>query len=464
MQLLQLRQVSFNYQATKTSLFDELEFTIARGDCQLIYGYTGSGKSSLLKLILGILVPPLSGERICAPNLAFGVVMQDPNVQLLRQTLGAEVAFALENLGVDPAKMHGQVTKALRQVGLFVSLETPVLQLSLGQRYRLMIAAQLVLQPDILLLDEPWAQLDNQGVRELSDLIVELKSQGMAIVIVEHHKTAFTGCATHRWQLQNGKLSPYQQGDQNPPIAIVDSRLVATTDSTSQPLIYSNGFKLRFGRKNLLLETDELTLYAGEIVGLIGDNGTGKSTLLKCLAGIQADVDHLDVKVLNKRPKLGIYGHRLALLHQRPSRQLFETTVIEEMQFSLKRYGFPIDRAIGMLARLGLTTLAQVSPHKLSYGQQHLIALASLACLHPKILLLDDPFAGLDNASFAKVAQLILDLSEQGTSVVIASHRSLGQFPLDKVWHISQKCLKSYLASEFVDGRYQGEQDYARVG
>ena len=464
MQLFQLRQVSFNYQTAISSLFDELEFTLARGDCQLIYGCTGSGKSSLLKLILGILAPPQSGQRICAPNLTFGVVMQDPNVQLLRQTLGAEVAFALENLGVDPSKMHAQVTKALRLVGLFISLETPVAQLSLGQRYRLMIAAQLVLQPDILLLDEPWAQLDNQGVLELSHLIDELKSQGMAIVIVEHHKTAFTACATHRWQLQNGSLIPYQQGGERQPIAIVDSRLVTKASGASTPLIYSRGFKLRFGRKNLLLETDELALYSGEIVGLIGDNGTGKSTLLKSLAGIQADVDHLDVKVLGKRPKLGVYGHALALLHQRPSRQLFETTVIEEMQFSLKRYGFPLERAIDMLARLGLTTLTQVSPHKLSYGQQHLIALASLACLQPQILLLDDPFAGLDNASFAKVAHLILDLSQQGTAVVIASHRPLGQFPLDKIWHISQKYLQSCLPTEFVDGHYQGEQGYVRVG
>jgi energy-coupling factor transport system ATP-binding protein len=134
------------------------------------------------------------------------------------------------------------------------------------------------------------------------------------------------------------------------------------------------------------------------------------------------------------------------------------------MQFSLKRYGFPLERAIDMLARLGLTTLAQVSPHKLSYGQQHLVALASLACLQPKILLLDDPFAGLDNASFAKVAHLILDLSQQGTAVVIASHRALGQFPLDKIWHIRQKCLQTCLPSEFIDGHYQGDQDYARVG
>ncbi|QYJ86060.1 energy-coupling factor ABC transporter ATP-binding protein [Shewanella mesophila] len=462
MPLLQLRQVSFNYQAASSSLFDDLEFTLARGDCQLIYGYTGSGKSSLIKLILGILAS--SGERICAPNLSFGVVMQDPNVQLLRQTLGAEVAFALENLGVDPVKMHGEVIKALRQVGLFISLETPVVQLSLGQRYRLMIAAQLVLQPDILLLDEPWAQLDNQGVRELSHLIVELKSQGMAIVIVEHHKTAFTACATHRWQLQSGSLIPYQQGEERQSLAIVDSRLVTKASGANMPLISSRGFKLRFGKKKFLLETEQLILHAGEIVGLIGDNGTGKSTLLKCLAGIQADVEHLDVKVLGKRPKLGIYGHSLALLHQRPSRQLFETTVIEEMQFSLKRYGFPLERAIDMLARLGLTTLAEESPHKLSYGQQHLIALASLACLQPQILLLDDPFAGLDNASFAKVAHLILDLSQQGTGVVIASHRPLGQFPLDKIWHISQKCLQTCLPAEFVDDHYRGDQGYARVG
>lgn len=462
MQLLQLRQISFHYQTAAKPLFDDLDFTLNAGDCQMIHGHTGSGKSTLLKLILGVMERPFAGERHCAPQLCLGVVMQDPNVQLLRQTLGAEVAFALENLGVAATGMHAQVSQALRKVGLFISLETPIETLSLGQRYRLMIAAQLVLQPDILLLDEPWAQLDNQGVQELTVLLAQLQQSGMAIVIVEHHKRAFSSCVTHRWLLDAGQLHPYQENDaelEPALLGITGGRTKPNTSAMQAPVIHAAPFKVGFSGQPLLFQSAALRLYPGEIVALTGDNGTGKSTLLKCLAGIQADVGNLGISVLNQRPKLGVYGHQLALLHQRPSRQLFESSVIEEMQFSLKRYGLPLERAPQMLARLGLSALASQSPHQLSYGQQHLVALASLACLQPQILLLDDPFAGLDSGFFCQVAKLILTLSEQGCAIVLASHRPLDLLPIDQVWHISDKRMQCFAG----DGLTQNEA-YSRVG
>lgn len=461
MQLLQLRQISFHYQTAAKPLFDNLDFTIKAGDCQMIHGHTGSGKSTLLKLILGVMERPFVGDRHCASPLCLGVVMQDPNVQLLRQTLGAEVAFALENLGVAAQDMHAQVSQALRNVGLFISLETPIETLSLGQRYRLMIAAQLVLQPDILLLDEPWAQLDNQGVQELTALLAQLQQAGMAIVIVEHHKRAFSSCVTHRWLLDAGRLHPYQEDDAEPALlSMAGARTKPNTSAMQAPVIHAGPFKVGFSGQPLLFQSDALCLYPGEIVALTGDNGTGKSTLLKCLAGIQADVGNLCISVLNQRPKLGVYGHQLALLHQRPSRQLFESSVIEEMQFSLKRYGLPLERAPQMLARLGLSALASQSPHQLSYGQQHLVALASLACLQPQILLLDDPFAGLDSGFFYQVAKLILTLSEQGCAIVLASHRPLDLLPIDQVWHISDKRLQCLTGAELTEQ----DERYARVG
>ncbi|MCG9697953.1 ATP-binding cassette domain-containing protein [Shewanella sp. Isolate11] len=448
MQLLALKDISFNYRMAATPLFDELQLTINRGDCQLIYGPTGSGKSSLLKLMLGILEQPFSGERCSSEGLTLGVVMQDPNVQLLRQNIGAEVAFALENLGVAADLMRAEVTKALRQVGLYISLDTPVQHLSLGQRYRLMIAAQLVLKPDILLLDEPWAQLDDQGVQELSQLIQKLQSQAMAIVIVEHQKSAFLTCSTHRWQLQAGQLIPYI--NQQPVNQVLDIRALHSPSQIAEQVLVSPGFAVRFSDNTCLLESEQISLNSGEIVALTGENGTGKSTLLKCLSGIQADVDSCNIKLLGKKPKLGIYGAELALLHQRPSRQLFETRVIDEMQFSLKRYGLPLERAAELLADLELMHLMSLSPHTLSYGQQHLVALASLACLQPKVLLLDDPFAGLDDSSFLLVAKLLLKLSEQGCAIVIASHRPIAHLPIDKVWHISDKRLHTYSPNEFA--------------
>ncbi|KIO37770.1 ATP-binding cassette domain-containing protein [Shewanella sp. cp20] len=458
MALVRLSQIHFNFQTAAQPLFEDLNLTIAAGECHLIHGYTGCGKSTLLKLLLGILERPWEGEREIADGATLGVVMQDPNVQLLRQTLGAEVAFALENLGVASHEMLLQVRSALRRVGLYISLDTPITSLSLGQRYRLMIAAQLVLEPDLLLLDEPWAQLDDQGVQELSAVLTQLRQQGVALLIVEHHQGVFKDLVTHRWQLSQGQLQALsaQEMDTSP-------EQVCWRESPCWPqgsaVIDSHGFTLAFRECQKLFDAESLLLFPGEIAALVGDNGCGKSTLLKSLAGIQAGIDPLGIKVFGQRPKLGRFGADLALLHQRPSRQLFENTVIEEMQFSLKRYGLPLDRAIALLGQLGLTTLARHSPHTLSYGQQHLVALASLACLRPKLLLLDDPFAGLDAHFTDKIVALLLELSRQGTALVIASHRPIAALPVDRLWWVVDARLECHSASPVADS-----QAYSRVG
>lgn len=215
-----------------------------------------------------------------------------------------------------------------------------------------MIAAQLVLEPDLLLLDEPWAQLDDQGVAELSAVLHQLKQQGVALLIVEHHRGVFKDLVTHRWQLSQGQLQALAPAE-----CEATSEQVSWRESPAWPqgsaVIDSHGFTLAFRERQKLFDADSLLLFPGEIAALVGDNGCGKSTLLKSLAGIQADIDPLGIKVFGKKPKLGRFGADLALLHQRPSRQLFENTVIEEMQFSLKRFGLPLERAIELLGNLG---------------------------------------------------------------------------------------------------------------
>ncbi len=438
MNLLELDRVSFRYHSDSSLVLNEVSLSLSKGQCHCISGPTGSGKSSLLNLIVGCLSRPFEGELHIVDGVVLGLVMQDPNVQFIRQSVGAEVAFALENLAVPYDLMVGKVQAALRRVGLYVSLDMPIEQLSLGQKYRLMIAAQLVYEPDILLLDEPWAQLDDMGVDELMSVLRLLKSDNVAIVLVEHNPAAFSDLVDYFWQLKDGKMT--SGCFQSAPISFTRPGYVPVGES----VLAFEPFEFCFEDQSPLFVCHEhLELFEGEIVALVGDNGAGKSSLLKSIAGIQSHIRTLPLAVLGKQPKLGIFGGELGLLLQRPNRQLFENTVLEEMQFSLKRFGLPLENADRLLREMGLEDLKSHSPHTLSYGQQHLVALASLASLKPKVLLLDDPLAGLDQAFYCRVWQVLVSLSQQGTAILFSSHRQMGHMPVTRSWQLSGGVLQS---------------------
>ncbi|QDF67061.1 ABC transporter ATP-binding protein [Shewanella sp. SNU WT4] len=453
MALLTLNAVSIKYNRLLPPVLQAINLTIAKGQCHCVSGPTGSGKSSLLNLLAGAHDSPYEGEITRAPNLITGLVMQDPQTQLLRQTVGAEVAFALENLSIPSDQMLTKVQVALAQVGLKVSVNTPVNTLSLGQKYRLMLAAQLVCEPQLLLLDEPWAQLDDQGVCELLVVLQQLLQSGMALVLVEHNTTAFAEIIHHHWHLEAGKLWQGAYKNNEPE----DITQPAFKDHQQQPtliwdqVVSADGFDFAFDTHSCLFSCPKgFILRSGEIVSLVGANGSGKTSLLKSMAGMLNLQTDLPLTVLGQVPKLGIFGAQFGLLMQRPSRQLFETTVLAELQFSLKRFALPQERAMQWLTDLDLLSLAQRSPHTLSYGQQHLVALASLACLQPKVLLLDDPLAGMDKHYSAKVWYLLQRLSTEGCGILLTSHREINHKAISRQLNLRKGQLVAALKDEAI--------------
>ncbi|WP_076413230.1 ABC transporter ATP-binding protein [Shewanella sp. UCD-KL12] len=430
--LLKIDELSFRYHCEGRAILDGVSITVKEGEAHCINGPTGSGKSTLLSIIMGGVSRPYEGGLVVSEALMIGLVMQDPNAQLIRQSVGAEVAFALENLAVPPQSMYDKVRHALRRVGLFISLDMPIESLSLGQKYRLMLAAQLVFNPGLLLLDEPWAQLDDIGVAELIKALQALKHEGVAIILVEHNPSAFIELVDHFWQLDKGKLLPGCYRANTIKFACAVTPAIDETHLEIPPLEY------RFEHEDPLFRSRKsLALHSGEIVAVVGDNGTGKSSLLKSIAGIQQGVASLPITLMGLKPKLGLYGAELGFLFQRPNRQLFESSVIEELRFSLKRFSLPLENAESLLVEIGLEHLKDHSPHTLSYGQQHLVALASICAFKPKVLLLDDPFAGLDQIYTCRVWQLLIRLSQQGTSILLTSHRLLPHTPVSRYWRIA---------------------------
>ncbi|SDI36518.1 monosaccharide ABC transporter ATP-binding protein, CUT2 family [Ferrimonas sediminum] len=409
-------------------LWAPLDLRLAKGQALLVSGPTGCGKSTLLQILAGL--QPVSRGEVRSQSRC-GLVLQDPNLQLLRDQIGPEVALALETRGVPSEQMKSRVRQALDLVELDLPLTHPTRALSLGQKYRVLIAAQLVSQPDLLLLDEPWAQLDDQGFTQLLALLVRLKQRGITLVITEHHSDGYGNLIDrHCWLTPSGLGQPPQPDSLCGPMAL------SPPAAQSAPVLQLTNLVLTLGNRHRL-RADSLAIHPGECVQLWGNNGCGKTTLLRALCGLSPAPDG-QVLVLNRPPRLDNHGGQLALVCQEPARQLSATTVAEELRLSLRQLGLPESRcrqrADQQLAQLGLSTLSERSPLTLSYGQQHLVAIASQLCRKPKLLLLDDPFAGLDADSGRRLWQALSKRLQQGGAVLIASHRPL---PLShRQWHI----------------------------
>lgn len=407
-------------------LYSGVDLEVGPGECLCITGPTGCGKSTLLRTMAGLHEPGhgrvlFDGQPVSqALPGGIGLIMQNPDTQLLCPDIGSELAFGLENLRVPPADMTGRMLRAMSRVGLdsaALPLDRSVGNLSVGQKYKLLLAAVLAMEPRVLLLDEPCAQLDQDGIDALNAILENFLAEGGSVVLCEHDPAPLQAIQrTHA--IVGQTLRPAE----NPapltlpaPPALPEQAAVATLRSAS----------LELGDKRIWDRLD-FTLRQGEIAVIHGDNGTGKTSLLRCLTGFQT-LSSGSASVFGEPPTPKRLRGRIGLLVQNPARQLTADTVLGEVCFSLSYRKLPTEtcRVQGMeiLDKLNLGTLAERPPFLLSHGEQHLVALASVLAVEPELLLLDDPFVGLDPACVARVWAILHALARGKTSVICALHR-----------------------------------------
>jgi len=427
-----LNNFSYAYPGADDFVLRDISLAIAPGTCILLEGPTGCGKSTLLLALRGLLPQGTrKGQRTL--NGRVGLVMQRPATQLLYATLGADVAFGLENRCLEPEKMKAAVEDALATLGVDRPLSFPVDRLSMGQQYRSCIAGQMVCEPDVILLDEPIAQLDPSGRQQVLQLIDKWKSQGKAILVSEHLGPIVRPVVNVLWEMdKNGRL--HTGGKKN--IRGGDKTSAPQKENTTTAInrhaqCYADDVVFSLQKVQLFVSpsrqlTFDFDLCQGQGMAILGENGAGKTTLMRCLAGL-AEPEHGKILFLGTSPTLSTVQGRLAYLLQDPKKQLFETTVFDEVAFGGKRCGLEGDdldkRVHHLLKHLGIDQLHATSPHFLSYGQKHLVGLASVLAGKPQVLLLDDPFAGLDKASAKRVIHLIQrECRERKLTVVWTSH------------------------------------------
>jgi energy-coupling factor transporter ATP-binding protein EcfA2 len=413
-----------------------MDLSVAPGSFVLIGGPSGSGKSTLAHTLMGLIpqtMPAQVSGHVCIAGLdprrhsvaelatRVGLVFQNPASQLFNGSVEEEVAFGPRNLGLPPEEIAARVPRALEATGCVHLRRRTVRHLSVGEQQRVAIAAVLAMRPTVLLLDEPTANLDSEGVRRLTQVLVRLRRElQVTVLVIEHRLHPFIPHADRLIWLADGRI--VADGAPAGTLARVQPAPrphVPLQIPSNGPLVELHEVTAGYGRSPVLRDCS-LTLHRGDFAALVGPNGAGKTTLARVLAG-------------TLRPRRGrVVWHargrrwRVGLLQQNPGHQLVCDTVEEEVRFGPRNLGVEQGHAAAwreaVLAHTGLLDLRQRPTHALSAGERQRTALAATLSLDPVLLILDEPTVGQDWEHMIQVLDFLADLNRAGQTVLLITH------------------------------------------
>ena len=435
----------------------QLDFVIEPGERVLLLGASGAGKSTLLHGIAGVLGGVDDGEargsllvdgHIPRAGRA-GLVLQDPDSQVILARVGDDVAFGLENLGVPRDESWRRVAEALDAVGLEVPLDFPTGALSGGQKQRLALAGVLAMRPGLLLLDEPTANLDSSGIDEVRDAVVRVAARtGCTVIVIEHRVDVWRDFADRVLVLsaEGGVLADGSVHD----VLDRDSASLAASGvwvAGFEPVVprhqrAASGSMLRtrdlaIARVPSKIVASEITLEVtrGQALAITGPNGSGKSTLGLTLGGLLAPASGtVDASGLSEG--LGTTDPfnwrsrelltRIGTVFQNPEHQFLTTTVRDELSVGPRTLRMPKaeldERLEGIATGLSLEKLFSANPYTLSGGEQRRLSVATAIITQPAMLVLDEPTFAQDARTWVELVSLLSSLLDDGTAIVAITH------------------------------------------
>ncbi|MFW0893966.1 energy-coupling factor transporter ATPase [Gardnerella sp. Marseille-Q9181] len=448
-----LQNIRFSYDGGKTWILDGIDLEIAYGQRIAIIGKNGSGKSTLAKIIAGLSSPDSGIVTLCGIKVfetnnvdpkayqkareSIGALFQSPEDQIVTTVVEDDVAFGLENLRASKEFMKHNINNALHAVNMENQRFSNPSNMSGGQQQRVAIASSIAMQSKLLVLDEPTSMLDSCAKADVDKLFETLQTRGTTIVQVTH-KISECKNADQILMLENGRLrdvciSKLEGFCKEKSPAVIESKSMTENAKKSNTAIEISNLNVSYANsQSPIIKDYSLSVKTGEIVAIMGKNGCGKSTLAKAICGLikydSGSVYINGIKISEKTSKSQMREIRknIGYVMQLPEQQLFAQTVFEDVAYGPKNFGLEgceLDsRVLNTLKSLHIEHLAQKSPFELSGGQQRLAAIAGVLACNPKILVLDEPTAGLDFEYAKIVLRILSDLHNKGITIIVITH------------------------------------------
>lgn len=494
MPILEAQIESFTYFAAKKPSLNQITLEVEPGEFVILTGPAGAGKTTLCYALTGVIPHSIEGEyrgqvkisgqdlnklRLAQISTLCGFVLQSPEYQLFNLSVKDDVAFGPENLMLPPGEVLERIADALRQVGMQGFEERNSDLLSGGQMQRVVLASILAMHADLLILDQPAAELDPIGREQIYENLRRLNQErGKTILVVEDRLGEIARYADRIVLLENGRItrmaepvtffadrSVFTSGLRIPAPArlhhylesqgynpgpleldvtrtaeryhyVLNGQVKAIQPESASPMVrlstppiiqiehlnhtYPNG--------HAALQDINLVVGQGEFVAIIGENGAGKTTLARHLIGLLQPTNGRIL--LQDQDIAGVSTARLSdrvgYLFQDPDYQIFSNSVFEEVAFALKIRKVPAaeieGKVMAVLEELGLALYREIHPYRLSRGQRQRLALASIFVHDPPILVVDEPSTGLDYAETLDIMQMLVERNRLGTTTLFITH------------------------------------------
>ena len=453
--MIHIQNVSFTYEQADTPSLKNINLSVKTGECVLLCGKSGCGKTTLIRLLCGMLPDFYNGvftgsvsvkgiDPVTAPMYEIaktvGTVFQNPRTQFYTVNTTSEIAFGCENFGMEPKLIRDRVYETADALHINSLLDRNIFQLSGGEKQKIAFASIYAVNPDIYVLDEPSSNLDNHAINELQSMLQFLKSHGKTIVIAEHRIRYLKELADRAVYMKEGQIEKEYTMQELDSMSIAErmetgirpvslggfSSIIKEQSESSGDIGADASIQMKDvcfsytkykGQPSLTIP--EACFPAGTVIAVTGNNGAGKSTLVSVIGGL----------LKNKKGTIRINGNiqsakeRLFVSYmvmQEVNHQLFTDSVKEEIVLGVKN---PDEEALHtVLTKMDIERLKDRHPMTLSGGQKQRVAIAAAVFCKKKILIFDEPTSGLDFFHMMQTAELIKTLKADDTYIFVITH------------------------------------------